>query len=90
LIPAAIFCGDVLLVGDVGRPDLFPGMARKLASEMYDSLHKIIALPDYCEVYPAHVPGSYNIMGGMTGFNAAGYTAECLPCTAATHLPAKG
>lgn len=56
--PAAIFCGDVLFVGDVGRPDLFPGEARKLASELYDSLHKIIALPDYCEVYPAHGAGS--------------------------------
>jgi glyoxylase-like metal-dependent hydrolase (beta-lactamase superfamily II) len=56
--PAAIFCGDVLFVGDVGRPDLFPGIARKLASELYDSLHKIVALPDYCEVYPAHGAGS--------------------------------
>ncbi len=56
--PAAIFCGDVLFVGDVGRPDLFPDIARKLASELYDSLHKIIELPDYCEVYPAHGAGS--------------------------------
>jgi hydroxyacylglutathione hydrolase len=56
--PVAIFCGDVLFVDDVGRPDLFPGIARKLASELYDSLHKIIALPDYCEVYPAHGSGS--------------------------------
>lgn len=45
-------------MGDVGRPDLFPGIARRLASELYDSLHKIIALPDYCEVYPAHGAGS--------------------------------
>jgi len=56
--PVAIFCGDVLFVGDVGRPDLFPRIAEKLASNLYDSLHKIVALPDYCEVYPAHGAGS--------------------------------
>jgi glyoxylase-like metal-dependent hydrolase (beta-lactamase superfamily II) len=56
--PVSVFCGDILFVGDVGRPDLFPGIARRLASELYDSLHKIIALPDYCEVYPAHGAGS--------------------------------
>jgi len=57
--PAAVFCGDTLFVGDVGRPDLFPGMAKKLASQLYDSLHeKLLKLPDFCEVYPAHGAGS--------------------------------
>lgn len=56
--PAAVFCGDVLFVGDVGRPDLFPGRARELASKLYDSLQKILSLPDFCEVYPAHGAGS--------------------------------
>ncbi len=57
--PVAIFTGDTLFVGDVGRPDLFPGMARELASRLYDSLHeKILKLPDFCEVYPAHGAGS--------------------------------
>ncbi|HQK79567.1 MAG TPA: MBL fold metallo-hydrolase [Syntrophales bacterium] len=56
---AAVFTGDVLFVGDVGRPDLFPGMARDLAGELYDSLHgKLLQLPDFCEVYPAHGAGS--------------------------------
>jgi rhodanese-related sulfurtransferase len=32
----------------------------------------------------------YNVTGGMTGYNSAGYSMECLPCTAAPHLPAKG
>jgi len=57
--PAAVFCGDTLFVGDVGRPDLFPGMARELASSLFDSLHeKLLKLPDFCEVYPAHGAGS--------------------------------
>ncbi|HHS14511.1 MAG TPA: MBL fold metallo-hydrolase [bacterium] len=57
--PAGVFCGDTLFVGDVGRPDLFPGKAHQLASKLYDSLHeKLLKLPDFCEVYPAHGAGS--------------------------------
>ncbi|WP_406656497.1 MBL fold metallo-hydrolase [Methanolobus sp. ZRKC2] len=57
--PVALFCGDTLFVGDVGRPDLFPGRAEELATKLYHSLHeKILSLPDFCEVYPAHGAGS--------------------------------
>lgn len=57
--PVALFPGDTLFVGDVGRPDLFPGRAGELASALHDSLRgKILALPDECEVYPAHGMGS--------------------------------
>lgn len=57
--PAAVFCGDTLFVGDVGRPDLFPGKAPELANKLYESLHgKLLTLPDFCEVYPAHGAGS--------------------------------
>ena len=57
--PAAVFCGDTLFVGDVGRPDLFPGKAMELASKLYDNIHgKLLKLPDFCEVYPAHGAGS--------------------------------
>lgn len=57
--PAVIFCGDTLFVGDVGRPDLFPGMALELAAKLHGSLHhKLMALPPFCEVYPAHGAGS--------------------------------
>jgi len=56
--PVALFCGDTLFVGDVGRPDLFPGIAKELASKLYDSLEKLRGLPDFCEVYPAHGAGS--------------------------------
>lgn len=57
--PVALFSGDTLFVGDVGRPDLFPGRAEELANSLYDNLHKkIMTLPDECEVYPAHGMGS--------------------------------
>jgi hydroxyacylglutathione hydrolase len=57
--PVALFSGDTLFVGDVGRPDLFPGRAEELASSLFDNLHgKILTLPDECEVYPAHGMGS--------------------------------
>lgn len=59
--PYAVFTGDTLFVGDVGRPDLLDGKMTKeeLASLMYDSLQKKIkTLPDDVIVYPAHGPGS--------------------------------
>lgn len=57
----AIFTGDTLFVGDVGRPDLSSGnlSREELASMMYDSLqNKILPLPDSVLLYPAHGPGS--------------------------------
>jgi hydroxyacylglutathione hydrolase len=57
--PVGVFCGDTLFVGDVGRPDLFPGRARELATQLFESLHeKLLKLRDFCEVYPAHGAGS--------------------------------
>lgn len=57
--PVSVFTGDTLFVGDVGRPDLFPGKADDLASKLYDNLHrKLMKLPDFCEVLPAHGAGS--------------------------------
>jgi hydroxyacylglutathione hydrolase len=57
----AIFTGDTLFVGDVGRPDLFGATITKeeLAAMMYDSLNtKIKPLHDDVIVYPAHGAGS--------------------------------
>lgn len=59
--PNALFSGDTLFVGDVGRPDLLDGKLSKesLGAMMYDSLRtKIAPLPDDVIVYPAHGPGS--------------------------------
>lgn len=57
----AVFTGDTLFVGDVGRPDLLDGVMSKedLAGMMYDSLNeKIKPLNDDVIVYPAHGAGS--------------------------------
>jgi hydroxyacylglutathione hydrolase len=57
--PVCVFCGDTLFVGDAGRPDMFPERAKELASKLYSSLHeKLLKLPDFCEIYPAHGAGS--------------------------------
>lgn len=56
-----VFTGDLLFVGDVGRPDLRDMHAdpRSMASALYDSLHHVLyALPEDTVVYPAHGAGS--------------------------------
>ncbi|MBK0369879.1 MBL fold metallo-hydrolase [Flavobacterium agrisoli] len=59
----AIFSGDTLFIGDVGRPDLAQKAASmtqdELAGILYHSLrNKIMTLPDDVVVYPAHGAGS--------------------------------
>ncbi len=58
----AIFSGDTLFIGDVGRPDLAvkSGLTQEdLAEHLFDSLrNKIMPLPDDVLVYPAHGAGS--------------------------------
>jgi glyoxylase-like metal-dependent hydrolase (beta-lactamase superfamily II)/rhodanese-related sulfurtransferase len=58
----AVFTGDTLFVGDVGRPDLLDGVIiskEEQVSNLYDSLNKKIkTLPDDVIVYPGHGPGS--------------------------------
>lgn len=59
----AIFSGDTLFLGDVGRPDLAQKVANltqeELAGLLYDSLYtKILPLADDITVYPAHGAGS--------------------------------
>jgi glyoxylase-like metal-dependent hydrolase (beta-lactamase superfamily II)/rhodanese-related sulfurtransferase len=59
----AIFSGDTLFLGDVGRPDLAQKAAtmtqEELAGTLYDSLrNKIMSLADDVIVYPGHGAGS--------------------------------
>ena len=59
----AIFTGDTLFLGDVGRPDLAQKSSditqEQLAGTLFDSLrNKIMPLPNDVIVYPAHGAGS--------------------------------
>lgn len=60
----ALFTGDTLFIGDVGRPDLaqhvISSMTQELlAGHLYDSLHnKIMPLRDELIIYPGHGAGS--------------------------------
>lgn len=61
----ALFTGDTLFVGDVGRPDLredvgnLKAKKEELAKAMYRSTReKLMHLPEHVLVYPAHGPGS--------------------------------
>ncbi|MCF6240959.1 MAG: MBL fold metallo-hydrolase, partial [Bacteroidales bacterium] len=57
--PVAVFTGDSLFVGDVGRPDLFPAQKEELAGKLYESIFdKLLKLNDFVAVYPAHASGS--------------------------------
>src|ERR1700733_14752622 len=58
--PRAVFTGDTLFVGDVGRPDLSGDHTpQALAAMLYTSLHeKLLKLPDDTEIFPAHGAGS--------------------------------
>lgn len=74
----ALFSGDTLFIGDVGRPDLAQKVKAELTQDMlaghlFDSLHnKIMPLADDIIVYPAHGAGS------ACGKNMAKETSDTL------------
>ena len=51
--PSMVLTGDSLLVGDVGRPDFGGGDA----SAQYESLTRLLRLPDWVAVFPGHFEG---------------------------------
>ncbi|HWU38909.1 MAG TPA: hypothetical protein VN203_14765, partial [Candidatus Acidoferrum sp.] len=55
--------GDTLFVGDAGRVDLasetgVPEDLQERAQQLYRSLQRLLALPDWIEIYPGHYAGS--------------------------------
>jgi len=57
--PWFVLTGDTLFAGGVGRPDLLgSGAEGRLAADLYDSVHRLLALPDHLEVYAAHFGGA--------------------------------
>lgn len=51
--PSMVLTGDSLLVGDVGRPDFGGGDA----TAQYDSVTRLLRLPDWVAVFPGHFEG---------------------------------
>lgn len=74
--PSAVFTGDTLFIGDVGRPDLAGAAGispAEQAGALYDSLHrKLLTLPDAVVVYPGHGAGS------MCGRNLSAETVSTI------------
>lgn len=59
--PVAMFTGDTVFLGDVGRPDLAANSAltkHDLGGMLYDSVQKLKTFDDNIRVYPAHGAGS--------------------------------
>ncbi len=62
--PVMVFTGDFVFVGDIGRPDLLEKAAGLLgtkeagAQQMFQSLKKFAALPEYVQLWSAHGAGS--------------------------------
>lgn len=54
----AVFTGDTLFIGDVGRADFYPDRSEEVAGLLYDSLQKLLNLGDQALIYPAHGAGS--------------------------------
>ena len=63
-VPIGALTGDFIFVGDVGRPDLVEraagvsGTKEPSARDLYRSLQKFKALPDYLQLWPGHGAGS--------------------------------
>ena len=78
----AVFTGDTLFIGDVGRPDLrekagnLTAKREELAKQLYHSLReKLLPLADAVLVYPAHGAGS--LCGkALSGANSSSIGAE--------------
>lgn len=60
-VPYAVLTGDTIFVNDVGRPDLLGAIgftAEQLGAQLYDSVHRLMELPDGVKIYPGHGAGS--------------------------------
>lgn len=63
-MPFGAITGDFLFIGDVGRPDLLEraagqaGTMHAAAAQLYESIGRFRALPDYLQIWPGHGAGS--------------------------------
>lgn len=74
----ALFTGDTLFVGAVGRPDLeaSPDQARQRAHWLYASLHRALALPPQTLILPGHTSAPVDFDGRALSTTLAAARAE--------------
>ncbi len=80
--PFAVFTGDTLLVGDVGKPEGdTPEANHHLARQLYHSVfHTLSQLPDSLIVYPGHATGgACGKGGGSIRLSTIGYEKQTSP-----------
>src|SRR3954462_1107614 len=63
--PWLVVTGDSLFVGDVARPDLAVEPDEG-ASDLFDSLQRLLELDDFAEAWPGHIGGSLCGGAGMS------------------------
>ncbi|WP_263784539.1 MBL fold metallo-hydrolase [Salinibacter grassmerensis] len=62
--PMGLLSGDFLFVGDLGRPDLLESAAQvegamePAARTLYESVQRVLEMPDHLQVWPGHGAGS--------------------------------
>lgn len=81
-VPEALFTGDLLFVGSIGRPDLLGDeMEKSLAKKLHQSVFKVLMnLPELLEIYPSHGAGS--LCGKEISnreISTLGYEKKCNP-----------
>jgi hydroxyacylglutathione hydrolase len=79
--PVAVFTGDLLFIGSVGRTDFFPDRHQEVAGLQYDGIfEKILPLGDQVILYPAHGAGSVCGSGmAEREFSTLGYERQNNP-----------
>ncbi|TLD43205.1 MAG: Metallo-beta-lactamase family protein [Candidatus Jettenia ecosi] len=79
--PIAVFTGDALFIGDVGRTDFFPDKPEEVAGLLYDSIFKkLLPMGDQVILHPAHGAGSVCGAGiASRDFSTLGYERKYNP-----------
>ncbi|MFZ1200720.1 MAG: rhodanese-like domain-containing protein [Desulfobacterales bacterium] len=79
--PLAVFTGDLLFIGAVGRTDFYPDRHREVAGLQYESIFgKVLPLGDQVIIYPAHGAGSVCGSGmAEREFSTLGYEKQNNP-----------
>jgi len=65
--PSSLFSGGALIVGGAARTDLLgAAQAEPLARQLFDTMQRMLSLPNTVEVFPTHGAGSFCIAGSTS------------------------